>query len=80
MEISTSHFSFKQLLDRMHLGGSKSMTPDLLWQIILGGGVIGITIIMAFAYTTYNWAMSSDLSNKPINAHTKCCLLLSLKE
>ena len=79
METSTPHFSFKQLLGRMHLGTGKSMTPDLLWQIILGGGLIGITVVMTFAYTTYNWAMNSDLSNKPTRAQREVLSIAELE-
>ena len=41
--------------------------------------MIGITIIMAFAYTTYNWAMSSDLSNKPTRAQHEVLSIAELE-
>lgn len=65
METPTPQFSFKQILSRAKLGVGGTLSTDVLWQLILGGGAIGIAIIMTFAYFTYDWAMTIDISSLP---------------
>ncbi len=61
METPKLQLSFKKILNRLKFGSEGNISADVLWQLILGGGVIGIAIIMTFAYLTYDWAMTIDL-------------------
>ena len=65
METPKIQFSFDQILKRFKFGGGTEVSADLLWQLVLGGGLIGIAVIMTFAYITYDWAMSVDVSSAP---------------
>ncbi len=64
METPKLQLSLKQILHRFKFGGG-NMSPDLLWQLILGSGVVGIAIIMTFAYLTYDWATTIDVAHAP---------------
>ena len=65
METPKLQLTFKQIVGRLKFGGGGNMSADLLWQLILSGGVIGVAIIMTFAYFTYDWAMSVDIAHAP---------------
>lgn len=65
MENPKPQFSFKQIISRLKFGGGVNMSADLLWQLNLGGAVVGIAIIMTFSYITYDWALTIDLSSAP---------------
>ncbi len=60
METPKLHRSFKEIVSRLKFGGG-AYSADLLWQLVLGGGVVGIAVIMIFAYITYGWATTIDL-------------------
>ena len=65
METPKIQFSIDQIIKRFKFGGGAEMSANLLWQLILGGSVIGVAVIMTFAYVTYDWAMSVDVSSAP---------------
>ncbi len=65
METPKLQFSFKQILSRLKFDGGANMSADLLWQLVLGGSVIAIAIIISFAYVTYDWATSVDVASAP---------------
>ena len=65
METPKLQLTFKQILNRFKFSSDESISANLLGQLILGGGVIGIAMIMLFAYITYDWAMTVDLKTVP---------------
>ena len=65
METPKLKLSFKQMLSRLKFGGGGNMSADFLWQLILGSAVIGVAIIMTFAYFTYDWAKTIDIAPAP---------------
>ena len=79
METPKLQLAFKQILGRLKLGGGESMSADLLWQLILGSAVIGVAIIMTFAYFTYDWAMTVDIAPAPTQKVRDTLSLTELK-
>lgn len=80
MEISKPNFSLKQLLSRFRRGNDGPISPDSLWHAVLGGVVLLVCIIGAFAYFTYIWAVSIDATTIPVRTQRDVLSVAELKE